>query len=309
VAHQQLKAILIAGPTASGKSALAFELAERLHGVLINADASQVYEELRILSARPSPQDEARVAHFLYGHVHAAERYSVAHWLRDAHRAVVCVRERGRLPILVGGTGLYFKAALEGLADVPPIPAHVREAAHALYEDLGPEGFSKWLARHDPEAAFRWPANDRARSLRAYEVVIATGKPLSEWHKQGAPPLFAAGETLRIALVPDRAELYARCDARFEAMIKAGAIDEVKALLALDLDPHLPAMKAVGVEELAQVIRAELTLEAAIERAKRRTRNYAKRQLTWIRHQMADWHKLAGPDAGAVLGVMGEGPH
>jgi tRNA dimethylallyltransferase len=305
LAHQSLNAILIAGPTASGKSALALAIAERLNGTLINADASQVYAELRILSARPSAADEARAPHLLYGHVPASERYSVARWLADARDATERVRAQGRLPILVGGTGLYFKAALEGLADVPPIPAHVREAAHALYEDLGPEGFNKWLARLDPEAAFRWPANDRARSLRAYEVVVATGKPLSEWHKEGAPPLFDAAAIERIAIVPDRAELYARCDQRFDAMIKAGALEEVRALLALDLDPLLPAMKAVGVEELAAVIQGELALEEAVERAKRRTRHYVKRQLTWIRHQMADWPQLPMADASAVLAHLG----
>ena len=305
----QPQAILIAGPTASGKSALALELAERVNGALINADASQVYAELQILSARPSAAATARAPHLLYGHVPARERYSVARWLRDAREAINHMRAQGRVPILVGGTGLYFKAALEGLADVPPIPAHVREAAHALYEDLRPDGFNKWLARHDPEAAFRWPANDRARSLRAYEVIIATGKPLSEWHKEGAPPLFAANETARVALVPDRAELYARCDERFDAMIAAGAIEEVRALLALDLDPTLPSMKAVGVEELAQVIRGALALEAASEKAKLRTRHYVKRQLTWIRHQMADWVLCARPDVGAVTTQLGAGAH
>ncbi|MFZ1989518.1 MAG: tRNA (adenosine(37)-N6)-dimethylallyltransferase MiaA [Alphaproteobacteria bacterium] len=306
VAHKALKAILIAGPTASGKSALALELAEQLNGALINADASQVYAELRILSARPSAVDEARAPHLLYGHVPARERYSVARWLADAREAVAKTRGAGRLPIVVGGTGLYFTATLEGIADVPPIPAHVREASHALYEDLGPEAFNKWLARLDPEAAFRWPAADRARSLRAYEVVVATGRPLAEWHKEGQAPLFARDEVERFALVPDRAVLYARCDQRFDEMMKAGAMEEVRALLALNLDPHLPAMKAVGVEELAQVARGTLALEAAVERAKRRTRNYVKRQLTWIRHQMADWLQFATADASAVRREIGE---
>ena len=262
---KQRRAILIAGPTASGKSALALALAEAVGGSIINADASQVYAELRILTARPSEAEMRRVPHLLYGHVSARERYSVARWLDDARAALDAVQKTGRLPILVGGTGLYFLAALEGLAKHPPVPAHVREAARALYESLGPEDFNKWLARLDPEAAFRVPPSDRYRSLRAYEVVTATGKPLKQWFAESShSALFDPADVVRLAIMPERAELYARCDRRFDAMIAAGAIEEVRALLKLELGPTLPAMKAVGVEELAGVIRGETSLEVAV---------------------------------------------
>jgi tRNA dimethylallyltransferase len=291
------RAILIAGPTASGKSRFALALAEAEGGTLINADASQVYTELRILTARPSAEDEALAPHLLYGHVPARERYSVARWLADVRRAVASAEQAGRMPILVGGTGLYFRAALEGLADTPPIPPEVRQQAAALYGALGAQGFRAQLAALDPEAAATIAPKDRYRALRAYEVAAATGKPLSHWFKGAHRPLFDTSEVMRLALMPERAELYQACEARLDAMVAAGALEEVRALLRLDLGPTLPAMKAVGVEEFARVLCGEIDLATALIAAKRRTRNFAKRQLTWIRNQMADWRQLPPSDS------------
>lgn len=284
------RAVLIAGPTASGKSALALKLAEELGGTVINADSMQVYDGLRILSARPSPEEEARAPHRLYGHVAPSERYTVARWLIDATRAISEVREEGRVPIVVGGTGLYFKALTEGIAAVPPIPDELRDRLAAEAEVEGIPALHARLATLDDEAASRLSPNDTTRVLRALEVVEATGRPLADWQREeGAPPVIELAEARTIVLEPDRAELYARIDRRFDMMVAAGALEETRALLARGLAPSLPAMKAIGIREFAAHLAGTLSLEDAIAKAKMESRRYAKRQGTWFRNQMGDW--------------------
>lgn len=286
------RAILIAGPTASGKSAFALSVAEAASGTIINADALQVYAELKILTARPGPDEMARARHALYGHVTVREAYSVARWLEHARVSVAAAERGGRMPILVGGTGLYFRAALEGLAEIPPIPEEVRDEANALFEAEGPDRFRARLAELDPVAAARWPINDRYRAMRAYEVVTATGRTLGEWHEGAHRPLFPEAATLRLALLPAREALQGAIKTRFAAMLEAGAIEEAKAVLALDLPPTRPAMKALGLAELGEHLSGRTTLEAASEAAITRTRRYAKRQMTWIRGQMTSWRRF-----------------
>jgi len=276
--------VVIAGPTASGKSALALGLAEHYGGTVINADALQCYRDLRILTARPEPAEEARAPHRLYGYLDAAERGSAVRWCDLALREIAASLDEGRLPILVGGTGLYLRAVMAGLAAMPDIPQTIRDDAAALYDRLGGDAFQAELARVDPAAAARFPANDRTRLTRAFEVVRATGKPIAEW--QNAVPTPAPYRFATILLAPPRAELYAACDARFAAMIAAGGLDEARALLARSLSPTLPAMKAVGLPELFRHLRGEASLADAISAAQQATRWYAKRQTTWFRHQL-----------------------
>ena len=282
-------AILIAGPTASGKSAAALALAERLGGTVINADSMQVYRELSILTARPKIGDEARAPHRLYGTVPAGEAYSVGRWLDDAARAIEAAKLEGRLSILVGGTGLYFKALLEGLAPVPDIPPEIRAAWRKRAEALGTEGLYRELAARDPAMASRLKPSDPQRLVRALEVIDATGISLGEWQGGHASPLLPAEAVAKLVIAPEREALYAAIDARFDAMIAAGALEEVRALLALGLDPGLPAMRAHGVRELAAYLGGTCSLEEAIAKAKTETRRYAKRQMTWLRRFMQDW--------------------
>ncbi|HUI96372.1 MAG TPA: tRNA (adenosine(37)-N6)-dimethylallyltransferase MiaA [Xanthobacteraceae bacterium] len=289
------RVVLIAGPTASGKSALALRLAERLGGTIINADSMQVYRDLRIITARPTPAEEARVPHRLYGHVDAAVNYSVGHYVTDAAAALAEARRQGRPAIVVGGTGLYFKALTAGLAAVPPIPPDIRAAVRARLAEHGAPALHAELARHDPAAAARLGPNDRTRVSRALEVVEATGRPLADWHTEGQPPLVAPSAA-RLFIAPDRAELYARIDARFATMIAGGALDEARALAARGLDPLLPAMKAHGIPWLIRHLAGEITLAEAVRQAQLDTRHYAKRQFTWFRHQLGDWPR-AMPDA------------
>ncbi len=277
------RALLIAGPTASGKSALALRLARERGGVIINADAMQVYRELRILSARPSPEQEARVPHRLYGHVSGRESYSVARWLTDARREIEAAWGRGLVPIITGGTGLYFRALERGLAGVPPIDAEVREKWRNFAGDLHAA-----LTRLDPEAAARLKPNDRQRIVRALEVIEATGHPLSHWQAVAQSRAVLAGvEVERILVNVPRETLYARAEARFDQMAAEGALDEVRPLLGLD--PALPMMKAIGVPEFSAHLRGEIGRDAAIALAKIATRHYIKRQLTWWRGQMVFW--------------------
>ncbi len=285
--------MLIAGPTASGKSALALSLAERHGGVIINADSMQVYRDLRIITARPTREEEARVPHRLYGHVDAAENYSVGRWLRDVAAALADVEAGGRLPILVGGTGLYFKALTEGLAAVPPIPADIRAVIRARLQTEGGAALHAELAARDPAAAERLRPGDRARITRALEVITATGRSLTDWHREGMPPILAAAAAIRVFLTPERATLYQRIEARFDAMMAEGALAEVEALAARGLDPTLPAMKAHGVPWLIRFLKGEVSREEAIEGAKRDTRRYTKRQVTWFRHQLPGWTWVA----------------
>jgi tRNA dimethylallyltransferase len=297
IAGQAMCAILIAGPTASGKSALALAIAEETGGVIINADAMQVYRDLRIITARPTLEEEARVPHSLYGHVDAAVNYSVGRYLRDAATALVEAQRLGRVPIFVGGTGLYFKALTQGLSAVPPIPADIRDAVRAKLAALGPEALHALLAQRDPEGAARLSPRDRVRIARALEVLEATGRPLADWQRDGMRPLLAGEQVVRLFLAPDRATLYGRIDERFERMLAEGALDEVRALAERSLDPLLPAMKAHGVPWLIRHLHGDIPLAEAADKAKQDTRHYAKRQFTWFRHQLADWPQVAPEQA------------
>jgi tRNA dimethylallyltransferase len=276
--------ILIAGPTASGKSVLALELASVLGGTIINADSLQIYRDLRILSARPDDAAMARVPHRLYGYQDAAERGSVGRWRELALDEIAASHRAGRLPIVVGGTGLYLRALQHGLAAIPPIPAAIREEGRALHRALGGAAFREQLAVLDPAAASRLMPGDRQRLMRAWEVVSATGRPIGEW--QAGPVAALPYRVASILLAPPREALYAACNARFIAMIAAGALAEAAALGTRGLDPELPAMKAVGVPELLRHWRGEIALGEAVAAAQRATRHYAKRQVTWFRHQM-----------------------
>jgi len=286
--------VLIAGPTASGKSALALGLAEQIGGTVINADSMQVYRDLRVITARPTPDEEAKVPHRLYGHVDAAENYSVGRWLADVRPVVDEARAAGRVPILLGGTGLYFKALTQGLASVPPIPEDIRASVRARIEAEGPAVLHAELSRLDPSTQLK--PGDRTRIARALEVLEATGRPLAEWHREGLPPLIDAANAIKVFLAPVRPELRRRIDARFDAMLAAGAVDEVRALSRRKLDPLLPAMKAHGVPWIMGYLRGEMELATAIAGAKRDTRRYTKRQATWFRHQLPDW-SWAAPDS------------
>jgi tRNA dimethylallyltransferase len=289
------KAVLLAGPTASGKSALALALAARVGGVIINADSMQVYRDLRIITARPSPEEEARVAHRLYGHVDAAETYSVGRWLTDARAALAEAAATDSPAIVVGGTGLYFKLLTEGLAAVPPIPEEIRARVRARLAAEGAPALYDELASRDPVAAVRLQPSDRTRIVRALEVLETTGRPLVEWQQGNTPPIVDPTNCGKVFLACDRAELRRRIDARFETMLRGGALDEIRALAARNLDPLLPAMKAHGVPWLIRHLRGEIDLEEAAEQAKADTRRYAKRQFTWFRNQLRDW-RWARPD-------------
>jgi tRNA dimethylallyltransferase len=284
-----MKTVLIAGPTASGKSALALALAERFDGVIVNADSMQVYRDLRVITARPTPDEEARAPHLLYGHVDAAVNYSTGQWLRDVDAAVRGVRAQGRLPILIGGTGLYFTALTKGLAAVPPIPAAVRDDIRSRLGLYGVAALRAELEDLDPEMAQRLRVNDRNRISRALEVIKATGRSLSDWHREGLPPPFDISNAVKIFLKTERTALVERIEKRFGDMLAAGALDEVRALAARRLDPTLPAMKAHGVPWLIRHLNGEISLEDAAAGGVMDTRRYAKRQLTWFRNQLPDW--------------------
>jgi tRNA dimethylallyltransferase len=290
-------AVLIAGPTASGKSAAALALAERIDGAIVNTDSMQVYREARILTARPSDDDMARAPHLLYGHVSVHEPYSVARYQADAIDALARVRAAKRIPIFVGGTGLYFGALTEGLAEIPPVPADIRARVRAWSEELGADAFFAELAARDPNTRLR--ASDRQRVLRAMEVFEATGRPLVQWQKSGGTAVLEGLRIAHFVISPPRPELHARIDARFEAMLASGAAEEAAALAGLD--PALPAAKILGLRELAALAAEKLDLAAAKAAAQAATRQYAKRQLTWFRHRMADWHWIEAQDLSNIL--------
>jgi tRNA dimethylallyltransferase len=304
----KLDTILIAGPTASGKSALALLLAERLGGTIINADSMQVYRDLRIITARPTPEEEARVPHRLYGHVDAAENHSVGRWCQDARAAIEAVRGENRLPILAGGTGLYFKALTQGLSAVPATPPEIRAAVRRRCDEQGVAALHAELGRRDPAMAARLRPGDRMRIMRALEVLEATGRSLADWQRDGMPAMLDPDQALKLFLTPDRDELYRRIDGRFDAMLAAGALDEVRALAARRLDPLLPAMKAHGVPWLIRHLEGEITLAEAAEGGKRDTRRYTKRQLTWFRHQMPGWSFVPPEAASAMVEAAFTGP-
>jgi tRNA dimethylallyltransferase len=301
-------AILLAGPTSSGKSALALRLAESCCGAIVNADSMQVYGDLRIITARPTLAEEARVPHLLYGHVDAMENYSVGRWCVDARTALGELRERGLIPIFVGGTGLYFKALTSGLAAVPPVPSQIRVRVRERLMREGAAALHDELARYDPVSAARLMPADRARVTRALEVVLATGRSLSDWHREGMPAVIDPAKAVKIFLSVERQELYRRIDARFEKMLASGAIEEIKALAGRNLDPALPAMKAHGVPWVVRYLKGEITLAEAAEGGMRDTRRYTKRQATWFRHQLPDWDWVEPENVEALIRSILSGP-
>ena len=279
---------LIAGPTASGKSRLALETAARTGAVIINADSQQLYADLTVLSARPSVAEEARAEHRLYGVADAADGWSVGRWCRAVMPVLAESMEAGRPALLVGGTGLYFTALTQGLADIPDIPVEVRDTAGGAFDAAGEADFRRRLAEVDAAAEARIEAGDRQRLTRAWAVAQHTGRSLSDWTAD-TTALLAPGSWTGLVMEPDREVLYAACDARVARMVETGALEEVRTLIARGLAPSLPAMKAVGVREFAAHLAGERTLEAAVDATRQATRNYAKRQLTWFRNQTADW--------------------
>jgi len=286
-------AILIAGPTASGKSAMALDIAARHDGVIVNADSMQVYSVLDVLTARPSAADLKRAPHALYGHVRPSVAYSTGAWLRDVARIVDEGRLSGRRPIFVGGTGLYFRGLSEGLSQIPEIPEPVRTRWRNRLEEEGPAQLHALLAREDAGAAADIRAGDGQRIVRALEVLEASGRSIRDWQAERGRPLVDSSTARLFVLEPPRALLKALIEARFARMVEAGAMEEVRALLALGLDPALPAMKAIGVRELADVIANRTTLDEATRLAVTATRQYAKRQSTWFRHQFGpQWQRL-----------------
>jgi len=282
---------LIAGPTASGKSHLALSLADALGGEIVNADSMQLYRDLRLLTARPLPEEEARAPHHLYGVADAADGWSVGRWLAAARTALDGIVARGRPAVVVGGTGLYFHALTRGLAEIPPVPDGLRRAVQDRFDGQGEAAFRAALAALDPAAEGRIFPGDRQRLVRAMAVAEATGRPLSQWQAQ-TKGLLSPGDYRALVLDPPREALYARCDARFTAMVEAGVLEEVRALLARGLDPALPLMKAVGLRELGRHLAGELDLEAAMALGRQETRRYAKRQSTWFRNQTPDWPRV-----------------
>lgn len=278
--------VLIAGPTASGKSALALAVAETGGGVIVNADALQVFDCWRILTARPTPDDEARAPHKLYGHIPFDADYSVGHWLREVAPRL----SGGPRPIIVGGTGLYFTALTTGLAEIPPVPADIRRAADAMLRTTGLEAM---IADLDPATVARIDCHNPARVQRAWEVLQATGRGLADWQAGTGPPLLPPGRATPLVVSPDRDRLAARIDTRLDAMMAAGALDEVRAALPL-WDATRPAARAIGAPELVAHLRGETDLDTAISAAKAATRQYAKRQRTWLRSKMRDWRWLQG---------------
>ena len=283
------RAILIAGPTASGKSALALQLAQERGGVVVNADSMQVYRDLRILTARPADGDLRTCEHALYGHIDGAEPYSVARWLTDAAETMARCWRSGRLPIVVGGTGLYFKARLEGLSPVPPVPDEIRTHWRGKAERLGSGELHALLAARDMHTAARLQPNDRQRLTRALEVLDATGRGLSDWQREKGVPVVEASQVERLLVVPDRNVIYHRADARLDRMIGSGAVDEVRALTARGITREAPVMRALGVGRLRDAIEGRTTLPNAVAHTKLDTRHYIKRQLTWIKRHMIAW--------------------
>jgi tRNA dimethylallyltransferase len=288
----RIGAVLIAGPTASGKSALGLALARAFGGMVVNADSMQVYRDLRVLTARPTPDEELQTLHRLYGHMDGAVNYSVGRYLDDAARTLDEARCAARLPIFVGGTGLYFKALLEGLSPIPPIPQPIRAHWRAEAERLGAAALHAVLAEKDPEMAARLSATDTQRITRALEVLDATGRSLADWQREAGRPVLDPDETDRYLVTVDREALYARCDRRLDAMMAGGALREVRHLLELDLDPDLPILGALGVRPLADLLAGRCSAEAAAAQVKAETRQYAKRQLTWLRRNMSAWNTI-----------------
>lgn len=294
--------MVVAGPTASGKSHLAVALAARFGGEVINADSMQVYRDLHVLTARPGAAETARVPHHLYGVAASDEAGSAGRWLEMARAVAAEVWGRGGLPVFCGGTGLYLKVLMEGIAPVPDVPAGAVAAAGDIYDDIGGAAFADRLRAVDPEAAARLNAGDRQRLVRAYSVATETGRTLAEWQAGQSTEPGLAARFLTIRLMPDRAELYARIEARLDAMVGAGALDEVAALAAQGLAAELPVMKSLGVPEFLGHLAGDVSLDDAVAKAKQATRNFAKRQSTWFRHQLRPDLAIDGfGDAAAAL--------
>ncbi|WP_246703959.1 tRNA (adenosine(37)-N6)-dimethylallyltransferase MiaA [Rhizobium sp. P38BS-XIX] len=281
-----IDAILITGPTASGKSALAVELARLHDGVVINADSMQVYDTLRVLTARPSDEDMEGVAHHLYGHVPAGQAYSTGVWLREATDLVERLRNDGRLPVFVGGTGLYFKALTGGLSDMPTIPPEIRSRLRARLLEEGPEDLHRELAARDGSVADSLNPQDGQRIVRALEVIEATGQSIAAFQGKTGPVVIDPDRARKIVVLPDRTVLHQRINGRFEKMLAMGAEDEVRSLLKLKLPPEMPVMKAIGVSQIAAMLNGEMKRDEVIETGAAATRQYAKRQMTWFRNQM-----------------------
>jgi tRNA dimethylallyltransferase len=286
-------AILITGPTASGKSALALDFARRHGGIVINADSMQVYDTLRVVTARPSAQEMDGVPHELYGHVPASRSYSTGDWLREMEQLLRQLKEKGRLPVIVGGTGLYFKALTGGLSDMPPVPDALRREIRRRLEVEGAAVLHAELGRLDPTAAQRLNASDGQRIVRALEVFRATGRSIVEFQKRSGPMLIDPERSLKLVVLPDRALLHDRINRRFAMMMEEGAVEEVKALLALELAAEMPALKAIGVSQIADMVAGRISRAEATDRASAATRQYAKRQMTWFRNQMDEsWQRI-----------------
>jgi tRNA dimethylallyltransferase len=282
--------ILLAGPTASGKTGLSIRIAEALNGEIINADSMQIYRDLRILSARPSSAEQAGIPHHLFGVLDAAERASVGWWAEAALEHIESIRARNKRPILVGGTGLYFSALVKGLAAMPEISARTRQSVEGIAAQ-GLEALREQAMACDPVATKRIKPADRQRMMRVVEVGLETGKPISAFQAD-TRPMLSPGDWTGVVIEPDRADVYARIENRFDQMLEAGALDEAATLAARGLDPMLPAMKALGVPPLIAVHDGELDLDDAVRQAKQDSRRYAKRQMTWLRNQMPDWHRV-----------------
>ena len=284
-----MQALLIAGPTASGKSALAIHLAKKFNGVVINADSMQVYQPLRVLTARPSVEEEAEVAHELFGHVGADQPYSVAHWLVDVTAVIGRVLAQGQLPIVTGGTGMYFRVLSEGLSDIPAVPDVVRARIRALEAEIGVAALHARLLACDPETALSLNPTDPQRVIRAMEVFEATGRSIRSFQGPRHGAVIDSARALAVFLAPDREVLRSRIDQRFDQMLRQGALEEVEALARLGLDPALPVMRAHGVPGLIGALRGDMPMDQAIDKGKADTRRYAKRQHTWFRHQASDF--------------------
>lgn len=286
---QSIDTVLVAGPTASGKSAAAIALAHATDGVIVNADSMQVYRELRLLSARPSAEDEASAPHQLFGFVSVREPFSVAKWLSAITPVLAELKAQDVLAIVTGGTGLYFSALEKGLSPVPQIDADVRAEARDLHQRIGAEAFHAELSARDARTAAQLNPADSQRVLRAWEVFEQTGQGLAEWQEVKGSPVIDVARSVRVVLTPEREALYARCDARFDSMMEVGALEEARSICAMQLDGTLPATRALGLRHLLQHLGGEVSLDDAAALAKRDTRRYAKRQMTWFRNQMPDW--------------------
>lgn len=287
------KPILIAGPTASGKSTLAQRLAELLDGCIINADALQVYDCWPILSACPTAKEQAKTPHHLFAHIGKSMSYSVGHWLREVEQTL---KDTNKRPIVVGGTGLYFLALTHGLAKIPEIPTSIRDAGNALRNESGKDAFILTLRKHDPKTLANLDRNNPARLQRAWEVWTATGRGLADWQAEASHPLVDQADAVKITLKSDRDWLAKRIEQRFDTMMASGALDEVRSYIESGWDPTLPSAQAIGARELVAYLKGTLDIDSAIEQAKAQTRQYAKRQRTWFRSKMPNWHQINSPE-------------